>query len=120
AYEAVRHAIERAKRHGDRETVRALRRHRRTLPSQDPNDPCYRRLRYVRYADDWLLGFVGPKHEAEEIKSRVRGFLRNELQLEPSEAKPLITQAATGAARSPGYETVAQHADANLDRRGPR
>jgi group II intron reverse transcriptase/maturase len=120
AYEAVRHAIERAKRHGDREAVRALRRHRRTLPSQDPNDPCYRRLRYVRYADDWLLGFVGPKHEAEEIKSRIGGFLRNELKLELSEAKTLVTHAATGAARFLGYEIVAQHADDKLDRRGQR
>ncbi|MFB6784749.1 hypothetical protein ACFCX0_47785, partial [Streptomyces sp. NPDC056352] len=41
----------RAKRHGDREAVRALRRERRTLPSQDPNDPGYRPLRYVRYCD---------------------------------------------------------------------
>ena len=40
---------QRAKRHGDRDAVRALRRQRRTLPSQDPNDPDYRRLRYVRY-----------------------------------------------------------------------
>ncbi len=41
-----------------------------SLPSQDPHDPGYRRLRYVRYADDHLLGFTGPKAEAEEIKQR--------------------------------------------------
>ncbi len=46
----------------------ALRKQRRKLPSQDPQDPNYRRLRYVRYADDWALGFSGPKAEAEEIK----------------------------------------------------
>jgi retron-type reverse transcriptase len=51
AYQAVDDAIARAKRRGDREAVRALRRQRRRLPSQDPNDPDYRRLRYVRYAD---------------------------------------------------------------------
>jgi len=51
AYETVMHGIAKAKRHGDRQTVRALRRWRRRLPSQDPGDPGYRRLRYVRYAD---------------------------------------------------------------------
>jgi hypothetical protein len=48
-YQAVDHAIAKAKRHGDRAAVKTLRRQRRTLPSQDPNDPDYRRLRYVRY-----------------------------------------------------------------------
>lgn len=50
-YQVVEYAIQRAKRHGDRDAVRELRLRRRTLPSQDPNDPDYRRLRYVRYAD---------------------------------------------------------------------
>ena len=68
---------------------------RRSLSSQDPNDPQYRRLRYVRYADDWLLGFAGPKHEAEQIKSRIAVFLRDELKLELSPSKTLITHAAS-------------------------
>jgi len=120
AYEQVENAIARACRRGDREAVRALRRHRRTLPSQDPNDPDYRRLRYVRYADDWLLGFAGPKREAEEVKSRIGAFLRDELKLELSDSKTLITHATTGAARFLGYEIRAQHADNKLDRRGQR
>jgi hypothetical protein len=120
AYEANRHAIQRAKRHGDRDAVRALRRRRRRLPSQDPNDPDYRRLRYVRYADDWLLGFAGPRHEAEEIKSKIREFLRDELKLELSESKTLITHATSQAAHFLGYEIRAQHADDKLDPRGQR
>ena len=40
-------------------------------PAPDPGDPGYRRLRYCRYADDHLLGFTGPKAEAEEIKQRL-------------------------------------------------
>jgi hypothetical protein len=90
------------------------------MSSQDPNDPDYRRLRYVRYADDWLMGFAGPKREAEEIKSRIGTFLRDELKLELSESKTLITHATTGAARFLGYEIKAQHADDKLDRRGQR
>jgi hypothetical protein len=116
AYEAVMHQIAKAKRHGDREAVRALRRQRRTLPSQDPNDPGYRRLRYVRYADDWLLGFAGPKHEAEEITSKIAAFLREDLKLELSESKTLITHATSQAARFLGYEIRAQHADTKITR----
>jgi|SRR5271169_2733571 len=48
------------------------------LPSQVLDDPEYRRLRYCRYADDFLLGFIGPKQEAEEIKERLRTFLQEE------------------------------------------
>src|SRR4051794_10228333 len=120
AYQATEYAIQRAKRRGDRSAVRALRRQRRTLPSQDPSDPDYRRLRYVRYADDWLLGFAGPKHEAEAIRSKIRDFLRDELKLELSESKTLITHAASQAAHFLGYEIKTQHADDKLDQRGQR
>lgn len=77
-------------------------------------------MRYVRYADDWLLGFAGPKREAVEIKSKIRTFLRDELRLELSESKTLITHAATAAARFLGYEIKVQHADDKLDRHGRR
>jgi retron-type reverse transcriptase len=60
ADETVMHQIAKAKRHGDRQAMRLLTQRRRALPSQDPDDRGYRRLRYVRYADDWLLGFAGP------------------------------------------------------------
>ncbi|AWW43674.1 maturase (plasmid) [Streptomyces cadmiisoli] len=116
AYEIVENRIARARRHGDREAVRALRRERRSLPSQDPNDPGYRRLRYVRYCDDFLLGFAGPKSEAVEIKERIREFLRDELKLELSEPKTLITHATSQAARFLGYEIRAQHADTKITR----
>ena len=69
------------------------------LSSIDPQDPDYRRLRYCRYADDFLLGFVGTKEEAEEIKQRLSVFLKEELKLELSEAKTLITHAKTETAR---------------------
>ncbi len=115
-YEAVENAIARAKRHGDRAELRRLSLRRRQLPSQDPADPGYRRLRYVRYADDWLLGFAGPRHEAEEIKSRITEFLRDELKLELSQSKTLITHAASQAARFLGYEIKAQHSDTKITR----
>ena len=62
AYQSIEHALARAKRKGDRQAVRALRQQRRKLSSQDPQDPTYRRLRYVRYADDWALGLYVRYH----------------------------------------------------------
>ncbi|GAA1393730.1 reverse transcriptase domain-containing protein [Kitasatospora putterlickiae] len=108
--------IKRAGRRGDQAAVRSLRQQQRSLPSADPNDPDYRRLRYVRYADDWLLGFAGPKREAIEIKDKMREFLRDELKLELSEPKTLITHAVSQAARFLGYELKAQIADTKITR----
>jgi group II intron reverse transcriptase/maturase len=116
AYQVVQNAIVRARRHQDRAEVHRLTLGRRQLPSQDPNDPDYRRLRYVRYCDDWLLGFAGPKHEAEQIKSKIAAFLHDELKLELSQSKTLITHATSQAAHFLGYEIRAQHSDTKITR----
>jgi hypothetical protein len=100
--------VARARRRGDRAAVRSLRRDMSHLPSQDPDDPGYRRLRYTRYADDHLLGFAGPKAEAQQIKDRLARFLRDDLKLELSPNKTLITHARSGAARFLGYEITIQ------------
>ena len=110
-YKRVASAITRARTRGDRARVRELRKRLRRLPSLDPKDPRYRRLRYARYADDHLLGFVGPKAEAVEIKQRLAKFLRDNLKLELSREKTLITHARTGAAKFLGYEITVQHSD---------
>ena len=53
-----------------------------------------------------MLGFIGPKSEAEEIRRQLRDFLRDELKLELSEEKTLITHARGEAARFLGYEVT--------------
>jgi group II intron reverse transcriptase/maturase len=108
-YQRVQYALAKARVRGAHAAVRALRKQQRGLPSHDPHDPGYRRLRYMRYADDILLGFTGPKAEAEEIKRQLAQFLQDELKLELSETKTLITHASTSAARFLGYEITAQH-----------
>jgi hypothetical protein len=119
AYLQVANLLAQARRRGDRAQARTLLKRMRSLPSSDPRDPGYRRLRYVRYADDQLLGFTGPKHEAEEIKQRLAAFLRDELALELSPDKTLITHARTRAARFLGYEIIVQH-DSRKIARGRR
>jgi hypothetical protein len=115
-YKRIASAIERARKRGDRRQVRELRKRQRSIPSQNPKDPRYRRLRYVRYADDHLLGFVGPKSEVEEIKQRLAQFLRDDLKLELSQEKTLITHARTGAAKFLGYEITVQHSNHKITR----
>ena len=105
---------------GDKAKVQQLRKLLQTLPSRDPEDPGFRRLRYVRYADDWLLGFSGPKCEAEDIKRQIGEFLQSSLKLELSEEKTLITHARTEAAHFLGYEVVVLNNDHKHDQRGHR
>jgi group II intron reverse transcriptase/maturase len=96
---------------GNPEKAADLRNQAQKLPTQDANDPTYRRLKYVRYADDFLLGFNGPRSAAEEIKWRLGTFLHEELKLELSQTKTLITHARTGAARFLGYEVTIRQVD---------
>lgn len=116
-YYQIGHRIKRARERGDTETVRKLEQQRRKLPSQDVQDPAFRRLKYVRYADDFLLGFIGPKSEAEAIKAAIGAFLKQELHLEMSESKTLITHARTEHAHFLGYAISVYHADDKLSPR---
>ena len=100
-----------ARRTGNRAAARSLDKELRSLPYGDPMDPGYRRLRYIRYADDHILGFIGPKAEAEEIKARLAKFLRETLGLELNSGKTLITHGRTRAARFLGYDIIVQHCD---------
>ena len=88
----------------DENSLKPLKKEARRIGHGDQNDPDYRRLRYIRYADDFLLGFTGPKDEAEEIKSQLAQFLRDNLKLEMSPEKTLITHAGNENARFLGYD----------------
>jgi group II intron reverse transcriptase/maturase len=110
-YARVRAARDRAHKRGDHASARELRKQLRGMPSGDPRDPGFRRLHYARYADDTLLGFTGPRAEAEEIKQRLAAFLHDELKLELSQDKTLITHARTQAAKFLGYEVTVLHND---------
>jgi group II intron reverse transcriptase/maturase len=105
-----------ARRRGNRADARDLERRMRTLPRGDPMDPGFRRLRYIRYADDHLLGFIGSRAEAEDIKAALARFLRETLGLELNPGKTLITHARTQPARFLGYDIIVQHCDTKLTR----
>ena len=119
-YERLMHRANYLHRTGRRQQARPIRRQAQRLPSIDPNDPDYRRLRYLRYADDVLLGFNGPRAEAEAIKHQIGAFLREQLHLELSEPKTLLTHARTDAARFLGYEITVLAKDEARDQHDRR
>jgi group II intron reverse transcriptase/maturase len=119
-YMALLNAARRKADAGNTAEAQRLRRQAQHMASRDPADPDFRRLWYVRYADVFLLGFSGPREEAEQIKSQLREFLRDHLKLELSKAKTLITHARTEAARFLGYEIITLDADDKHDRRRQR
>ncbi len=66
---------------------KGLQRHLLDIPSTDQDDPQYRKVRDCRYADDFVLGALCPKKEAEEISEKIATFLREQLRLNLSQAK---------------------------------
>lgn len=76
---------------------------RASLRARDPFDPNFRRLRFVRYADDFLIGVIGSKDDAREIMTTVKAFLTGTLCLEASEEKSRIAKASDGV-RFLGYD----------------
>ena len=106
-YFLLLHRRKRRRASGKWDEAKAMLKQMQSMTAFDPHDPDYRRLRYCRYADDFLLGFAGSKGEAEQIKSQLATFLRDELYLELSLEKTLITHARTGSALFLGYEVNA-------------
>jgi hypothetical protein len=115
-YESLHHEEQTLRRRGKRAEAKAVWKHRRNIPSKDTNDPGFRRLKYVRYADDFLLGFAGPKEEAEQIKEEIRQFLGETLKLDRSQAKTLGTHGRTEEASFLGYGIKVLQADAQRQR----
>ena len=113
-YARIASRLRRTRQRGDRAAARDLEKQLRTLPCDDPMDPGYRRLKYARYADDHILGFIGPKAEAEEIKGKLAAFLRETLGLELNDAKTLITHARSQRARFLGYDISVWHCNTKI------
>ncbi len=119
-YGALQRQESKLRKRGEMEQAEALHRQKQLLPSLDPCDPGYRRIRYLRYADDWLIGWSGPRSEAEEIKRQVGAFLKETLHLTLSEEKTLITHARTHPAKFLGYNIVVLNNNHKHDWRGHR
>ena len=84
------------------EEIVSLKRQQLAIPSKDPMDTRYRRFRYCRYADDFLIGVIGSKRDAEEMMAAVRSHVQG-LELEVSDEKSGIVHSSEGT-RFLGYE----------------
>lgn len=82
-----------------------------STPHKDAMDADFRRLQYVRYADDFLISVIGSKSECETIKADITQFMRDRLKLELSDEKTLITH-AQDKAKFLGYEIFIRKSDA--------
>ena len=83
----------------------------RKLPASMDMDDRYRRLKYVRYADDFLIGVIGSKADCEKMKEDFTAFMMDKLKLELSAEKTLITN-AHDAAKFLGYEITVRKSEA--------
>ncbi len=98
--------------------LKAIEQERAAFPNGDEMDGSYRRLKYIRYADDFILGVIGSKEEAQRIKEDIKSFLSASLALELSEEKTLITHTGKSA-KFLGYEiTVTRDNHQRRDVRG--
>jgi RNA-directed DNA polymerase len=90
-----------------------LYRHRKGLSSSDPMDADYRRLVYVRYADDFLIGIIGTRDEAKSVMQRVTGFISDKLHLEIAAEKSGVVHASDGV-RFLGYDVHTYSGNRNV------
>lgn len=90
----------------------------RTTPCYAAIDPTFKKIQYVRYADDFIVGVIGSKEDAVEIKKKIGAFLHDTLNLTMSEEKTKITHSAE-LVRFLGYDlTVSRSKDLARDKNG--
>lgn len=98
--------------------LKAIEQGRAKYPNGEEMDADYRRMKYARYADDFLVGIIGSKQDAQQIKENIKNFLADKLALELSDEKTLITHTEKPA-KFLGYEiTVRKSKAQKRDKRG--
>lgn len=71
----------------------------RRIPASDPMDPNFKRIKYVRYADDFVVLVIGSYSDAEKMRARIKDFLLNNCGLTLNLDKTLISNI-----RKPGFK----------------
>ena len=80
--------------------VKFLKSELRKVPCTSKTDKV---MKYVRYADDFIIGVKGDRTDCERIKRQFSEFIRDKLKMELSEDKTLITH-SNQYARFLGYD----------------
>ena len=98
--------------------IKEIVKERLKYPASDEMDSDMKRLKYVRYADDFLIGVIGSKEDCIKIKEDIKQFMADKLKLELSDEKTLITNARKHA-KFLGYDVfVRKSNDTHRDKNG--
>lgn len=109
-YKALDYQQSKAARIGDFSEALRLMKLKQLIPSRIHADPNFRRMYYVRYADDWIVAIRGPRSDAVQLLYDVKDFLKQELELDLSMEKTKITDPTETPALFLGTEiTISNH-----------
>ena len=109
-YKAIDFQQSKAKKRGDNTEALRLMKLKQLIPSRVHADPNFRRMYYVRYADDWIVAIRGPRSDVEKLLVDVKDFLKQQLELDLSLEKTKITNPTTEPALFLGTEiSISSH-----------
>ena len=110
--------LDEAERKQKAAALRNMKTEQRKLPRSDPFDANYKSLQYIRYADDFIIGIIGSKEDAEAVKSDLASYLSEKLKLTLSAEKTKITHTSEFA-RFLGYDiTVSRSQEIKKSKKG--
>lgn len=116
--EKLRNTVDETKRKQLFARIRETVKERLKYPAGDEMDDSIKRLKYIRYADDFLIGVIGSKQDCIQIKEDIKQFMADKLKLELSDEKTLITNARKHA-KFLGYDVfVRKSNDTRRDKNG--
>lgn len=96
-WRALEYKLTKARKEGDSKEIKKLLVKRKKIPSISYSDSSYKRLYYVRYADDWIVTITGPRKDAVDILNKIDGFGKT-LKLNLNLTKTRITNLHTDSA----------------------
>lgn len=102
-YARLRYHLKKAETNGDTELIKSFNNKLKSIPSTDVMDENFVRVKYVRYADDFLVGIIGNKALASRIKQEIKDFLQVTLKLRLNDDKTNITNAKHSEAHFLGF-----------------
>jgi group II intron reverse transcriptase/maturase len=85
------------------EYTKMIRDYDKSIRTTLDKDPAYGRVYYVRYVDDFIIGIIGSKGTCEIIKTEIKSFLSERLQLSLNIDKTKITHSTKDKALFLGY-----------------
>lgn len=118
-YKSLDYYQSKAAKSGDTQEALRLLKLKQTLPGRVHADPDFRRMYYVRYADDWIVAIRGPRADVVRLSEEVKNFLEHDLKLELSLEKTQITVPREEPALFLGTKiSISSHTYSRKGRRG--